>query len=290
MSAPPVRLKRRALLGLLAGGGALSTFGIARAASAARLITLGAPTTEIVFALGGGEAVVGTDTTSRFPAVAAGLPKVGYMRAVSAEGLLSLRPTLVLAQADSGPPEVLEQIRQLGVAVELIPERPDLEGLLGKIRRIGALLERTQQAERLAADLAGRLAPRPVAGTVPAVLCVIHAGGGNPMAAGQGTVPDTLIRLAGARNAAEAMTGFKPLTPEAAIAAAPAALLVSAATIAQAGGLDALLAQPHLAPTPAAHHRRVVTVYGSLLLGLGPRSPEAVDGLAAALAGADAPA
>ena len=65
---------------------------------------------------------------------------------------------------------------------------------------------------------------------------------------------------------------------------------MSAATIAQAGGLDALLAQPHLAPTPAAHHRRVVTVDGSLLLGLGPRSPEAVDGLAAALAGADAPA
>lgn len=283
MAAP---LPRRAVLAGLAAapliGGAAAR---GRAAPAKRLVTIGAPVTEIVAALGEGDAIVATDTTSHFPPQVEGLPRVGYMRSLAAEGLLSLSPTHLLAQDGSGPPHVLEQIAALGVRVTLVPERPDLDGLKAKVTLIANAIDRQAAGDALNARLADRFAalPRPAATRGAATLCLIHAGTGAPMAAGAGTVADLLIGLAGGHNAMAALKDYQPLSVEAAIAAQPQALLVSHATIAQAGGLDALLALPVVAPTPAAATRRVAVVDGSLLLGLGPRTPDAVQALAGQL-------
>lgn len=279
-----LRSRRAVLVG--AAAGAVAAWGLpgrARAAGAARLITVGAPTTEIVFALGAGDLVVATDTTSRFPAAAASLPKVGYMRALAAEGLLSLAPTRVICQEGSGPPEVLARVREAGVPVDEVPERPDLATLESKIAQIAALVGKPAEGAVLAAEMRRRL-DRPAAAARGTALCLIHPGGDGWMAAGRDTVPDLLLRLAGARNTI-AFSGIKPLSMEAAVAAAPEFLVVSASALAQAGGIDALLALPHLAATPAAAARRVAVLDAQVLLGLGPRTPEAVESLQAAMRG-----
>lgn len=253
-----------------------------RAAGAVRLITIGAPTTEIVFALGAGDQVVATDTTSRFPYAAATLPKVGYMRALSAEGLLSLAPTRIIAQDGSGPIEVLDRVREAGIPIDMIPDRPDLTTLDSNIALIANRLGREPEGTRLATELRQRLSqnqpPTPLS-----ALCLIHPGGGGWMAAGRDTVPDLLIRLAGGHNAI-GFAGIRPLSLEAAVDSAPDLLVISSSALAQAGGIDALLALPHLAATPAAAKRRVVVVESQMLLGLGPRSPEAVQRLSAVMA------
>lgn len=269
------RFSRRAVLATAAAAALAPR--LARAAGEARLITIGAPTTEIVYALGAGDLVVATDTTSRFPQEAAGLPKVGYMRALAAEGLLSLAPSRIIAQEGSGPPEVLARVREAGIAVDEIPERPDLATLGAKIALIAERLGRQKQGERLAEELRRQLQGVPRAGSRSA-LCLIHPGGNGWMAAGHDTVPDLYLRLAGARNCI-GFSGIKPLSMEAAIAGAPDLLVISSSALAQAGGLDGLLSLPHLAATPAAAARRVVVLEAQLLLGLGPRSPLAVQQL-----------
>ena len=95
---------------------------------AARIVSLGSPVTELVYALGRGDSLVGRDSSSLFPEEALALPDVGYHRQLSAEGVLSLAPSLVLATAHAGPPEAIEQLRAAGVTVLLLPEEATAEG------------------------------------------------------------------------------------------------------------------------------------------------------------------
>lgn len=285
----PFSIDRRTFLGTLAGISLLSSRGWAEPRR--RLVTIGAPVTEIVYALGAGAEVVGTDTTSRYPGETAGLPKVGYMRTLSAEGLMSLSPTHLLAQDGSGPQNALDQVAALGVEVQVVPETPSVDGLMAKIRLLADKTGRQAAGEALTARLAEQFAAMRAeeSGTGglrgQPVLCLVHAGNGGPMAAGTSTVADAVIRLAGGRNAVADMEGYRPLSVEAAIAATPQILLVSHATISQAGGLDGFLAMPQVALTPAAQARRVAVLESAMLLGLGPRTPDAVRQLASAGAG-----
>ena len=81
--------------------------GLAQAAPPARVVGLGGAITEIVYALDAGQSLVGVDTSSIYPAAALKLPKVGYYRTFSVEGVASLKPELVLASDQSGPPQSL---------------------------------------------------------------------------------------------------------------------------------------------------------------------------------------
>ncbi len=98
-----------------------------------------------------------------------------------------------------------------------------------------------------------------------------------------------MIELAGGRNAFGQVEGYKPLAPEAAIAAAPDVILCTDQGLAAAGGVDGLLRAPGLAATPAGRARRVRSLEALLLLGFGPRLPQAVAQLAEALHGGAAP-
>ncbi|MDR6772216.1 ABC transporter substrate-binding protein [Azospirillum sp. BE72] len=262
-----------------------------------RLVTIGAPVTELAFALGAGDAVVGRDTVSRQPAAAAAKPDVGYMRTLSAEGLMSLTPTHVLAVEGAGPQTAFDQLRAMGVTVEMVPETSNPAGLTAKIAAIARALGREEEGRRLAAELTGRLSAlsaeaQQAAGSGKAgarILCLVGGGPGGMMAAGPGTVPDALIALAGGRNAIDSDRDFPPLSAEAALAAEPQILLVSRTLVERSGGLDGLLSLPQLAMTPAARDRRVVQIDAALLVGLGPRTPEAVEALLRAQTGKAGP-
>lgn len=261
--------------------------GMAWAQGQPRIVSVGGAVTETVYALGAQGQLAGVDTTSLFPAEAMKLPQVGYARTLSAEGLLALSPQLLLASADAGPPNVLEQIKRAGVRVEVLDEHHQFEGVLARTQRIGALCGREREAERLVARLRQDWAalPKPPAGSSPKVLFVLAHAGGQLRVAGEGTSAHAMITLAGGRNAMAGVQGYKPLTAEAALQAAPDVVLCTTQGLEAQGGADGLLKAPGLSLTPAGRNRRVVGMDALLLLGFCPRLPQAVAELTGKLHG-----
>jgi iron complex transport system substrate-binding protein len=248
---------------------------------------LGGPITEIVHAVGRGANVVGTDRSSLYPESILSGPRLDYFRQTSAEGVLALRPTLVLAVEGTGPPGVLDQIRTAGVTVIVLPEATDVASAETRVQRVGEVLGRPAQADSVVAimrrDLAAAEALRPAA--PPRVLFVYARGAGVVLAAGTGGGPEGVLRLAGAENAVTAYEGYRPLTAEAVAAAAPDVIVVPAKSLESLGGIDGLLRQPGLAQTPAGQARRIVAVDDDLLLGFGPRVGQGVEALVRGLTG-----
>ncbi|MCW8206718.1 ABC transporter substrate-binding protein [Verminephrobacter aporrectodeae subsp. tuberculatae] len=268
---------------LLCGAVAFPLFGgpgtAAAAAAAARIVTLGGALTEAVYLLGAESLLVGTDTTSLYPDAALKTPKVGYMRQLSAEGLLSLRPDAVVGTTEAGPPVVLDQVRSAGVRVELVQTDHSWDEVRRKLRTVGSVTGRECAARALQAQLDARWAgvQQAVAGTArrPRALFILSHGG-SPMVAGSSTAADALIRFAGGTNAVGQFSGYRPLTAEALADAAPEVLLNSTQGIEALGGEAAFWQRPELALTPAYRRRALVVMEASYLLGFGPRLPGAV--------------
>lgn len=266
----------------------LALFGVTLPATAdTRIVSLGGSVTEIVVALGAADRLVARDTTSNFPESITALPDVGYIRALSPEGVLSVQPTLILAEDGAGPPEALDVLRAAGVAMVAMPGDPSAEGVLAKITAVAEALNLLDRGARLAADVsAGFDAARAEAATVTTpkkVLFILSLQGGRVMAGGAGTEAEGIIALAGGINAATGFDGYKPMTDEAVLSAAPDVILMmdreGDLAIAEAD----VLAQPALAATPAAAAGAIVWMDGMLLLGFGPRTPDAARALHAAL-------
>ena len=244
-----------------------------------RVVSIGGALTEIVYALEAQEVLVGNDTTSYYPPAAEHLPKVGYQRALSAEGIVSLSPDLVMLTEEAGPPAVLAQLQAANIPVLQLRAGRSLTDVRDAIRVIASALKKDRAGsalidaiDRQTAELAKVTARHP---TDKRVLFILQHGGGAPMAGGRETAADSIIRLSGAQNAVTEYTGYKPLTPEAAAALQPDVILTTARGLAQAGGKDALLAAPGLSLTPAARTGSLIVMDALLLLGFGPRTVQA---------------
>jgi iron complex transport system substrate-binding protein len=254
-----------------------------------RVITLGGSVTEIAVALGAQDRLVARDTTSSFPESVLALPDVGYIRALSPENILALDPALIVAEGDAGPPEAVEVLQAAGVPFVLMPQARDPEGVLAKITAVANALDLPAEGAALAADVAAQfqdVARDAARVTAPRrVLFILSLQGGGVMAGGSGTEAEGIIRLAGGINAATGFEGYKPMTDEAVLAAAPDVILM----MDREGDLsisDAdVLAQPALAQSPAARTGAILRMDGMLLLGFGPRTPQAAKALHAALYG-----
>ncbi len=253
-----------------------------------RLVALGGSVTETVYALGAGELLVGADDTSFYPAAAAALPKVGYYRQVSAEGVLALKPTRVLADQNAGPPVALEQLRAAGVEVVTIGGAEDAAGLKGRVMAVGAAIGKKAEASALVegmdGDLAKLAALRKGAAPVRAVF-VMARGVGALSVAGRDTVGQAMLELAGGTNAAAATTGYRPLTAESLVSAAPEVIVMTTRGLQSAGGVEGMLKAPGIALTPAGKKKKVVALDDLYLLGFGPRTPQAAIELFHALRG-----
>lgn len=258
----------------------LVLFALPAAAEAPRrVVSIGGALTEIVYALEAQEVLVGNDTTSYYPPAAERLPKVGYQRALSAEGIVSLSPDLVMLTEEAGPPAVLAQLQAANIPVLQLRAGRSLTDVRDAIRVIAGALKKDRAGsalidaiDRQTAELAEVTARHP---TDKRVLFILQHGGGAPMAGGRETAADSIIRLSGAQNAVTEYTGYKPLTPEAAAALQPDVILTTARGLAQAGGKDALLAAPGLSLTPAARTGSLIVMDALLLLGFGPRTVQA---------------
>ena len=252
-----------------------------------RIVSVGSALTEIFYALGAENLLVGVDTTSLYPPQAKALPQVGYMRALSAEGVLSLKPTLIMATTGAGPASTLDQLKATGIEVIVLPDQYDYESVVRKIEAVGKATGEVAEADALIArgraemkTLADRLVGAP---NKPRVLFLMSMSGGAPQAAGRDTAADGIIRLAGGINAIDGYAGYRPLTPEAVIASRADYILVPRQSVDSMGGVEKVLDQPSIRQTPAGRAGKVVQFDILLLLGFGPRTPQAATELAAAL-------
>ncbi|MCA3261337.1 MAG: ABC transporter substrate-binding protein [Telmatospirillum sp.] len=252
-----------------------------------RIVVAGSGLTEIVHALGAGDRLVGVDTTSLFPARAGELPQIGYLRALSAEGILSLRPNLLLATEDAGPPAVLQQLSSAGLEVLRAREGFEPEAVAARIEMVGRALGKESEAAALQAtllaDIARVQAALPVAGPKPRVLFLLAAGSAVPMVSGRDTAASAMIVAAGGVNAVDAYRGYKPLTPEAIALAAPDFVLTTEQSLVALGGREALLRLPAFAVLARSGGLRVLSYDAVYLLGFGPRTAHALRDLAAAI-------
>lgn len=257
------------------------------AQDAARIVAIGGSVTEIVYALGEQDRLIARDTTSIYPDEATTLPDVGYMRALSPEGVLSVDPDLILALEGAGPPETMQVLEAASVSVVEIGGSLDKAGVLDKIRNVADALGVPEKAAplvaRMEADFAAAQEAITAMGERPRVLFILSLEGGRVMASGTGTAADAMISLAGGENAVTAYDGYKQLSDEALVEAAPDAILM----MDRGGDLDPhaadLSALPALAATPAVQEGRVLRMEGSYLLGFGPRTGAAMRELAEAL-------
>ncbi|MFB4391482.1 MULTISPECIES: hemin ABC transporter substrate-binding protein [unclassified Pseudomonas] len=282
-------MRRPAALAALCAALALSTSALA-AELPQRWVSAGGALSEWISALGGEERLVGVDTTSQHPASLKTLPSIGYQRQLSAEGILSLRPDVLVGTEEMGPPPVLAQIRNAGVRVELFSSQADVAAVDQNLKQLGSLLGAEQKASELAAGYHQQLDQLQVAlkqaqagQKVPGVLLLVGHAGAKPLIAGSGTAGDWLLRQAGARNLAEHQ-GYKNFSVEALAALDPDVVVFSDRALDGEQALQALLKEnPALAASRAVRDKRLVSLDPTLLVGgLGPRLPAALRDLAGA--------
>lgn len=261
------------------------------AQTASRIVTVGGSVTEIVYALDQQARLIARDTTSSYPDQVTELPDIGYARALSPEGVLSVAPDLIIAIEGAGPPETIDVLKAAQVGYASVPEIYSAEGIVTKIRIVGAALGQGQAAEALARQVADDLSAAQAAAVQAAgghrkkVLFILSTQGGRIMAGGRNSAADGIIRMAGGINAITAFDGYKPMTDEAVTSAAPDVILMMDRGGDHGAATKELLMMPALVPTPAAQNGKVVRMNGLHLLGFGPRTASAITELSQALYG-----
>lgn len=249
-----------------------------------RIVSLWGNITETIYGLGLGDNVVGRDVASTF-VEAEEVPVVTRGHDVSAESVLSLRPTVVLVDPTIGPPEAIAQIRNAGVAVVVVDEVTSLAGIGGRIRQIAQALGVAEVGDALAQraddEITEVQAAIPEGGERPRVAFLYMRGSaGVYLIAGPGSGADAMIDAAGGVDAGTAMgldEPFTPITSEALTEAAPDVILMTTTGLESVGGIDGLVEIPGIAQTPAGRDRRIITVEDGLLYSFGGRTARALE-------------
>ncbi|AXI81457.1 heme/hemin ABC transporter substrate-binding protein [Peterkaempfera bronchialis] len=259
--------------------------------SADRIVPLTGALSEIVFSLGLGRNVVARDITATFEQ-AKDLPVITRAHDVSAEGVLSLHPTLVLADTSTGPADAVQQIRDAGIPLLVLDPAVRIDDIGPRITAVAAALGVPGAGAELRQRTADRISA--VQRTVPATdgrkprvaFLYLRGTASVYLLGGPGSGADSLIEAAGSVDAGKASglhKDFTPITSEALVKAAPDVILVMTKGLESVGGLDGLEKVPGVAQTPAGLDHRVVAIDDGVLLNFGPRTDEVlrqlVDGI-----------
>ena len=118
-----------------------------------RIITIGGCVTETIFKLGMGNTVVAVDQSSTYPEEVKELPQVGYIRAISSEGILSMMPDLILTTTDMGPPNVVKQIENSGVNLNIFNSPHSFEEINSLIDDISNLLNANEKGSKVKEEM-----------------------------------------------------------------------------------------------------------------------------------------
>lgn len=237
-----------------------------------RIISAGNAVTELIYALDAQDQLIAVDVTSHLPKESV-LPKVGYHRQLSAEGLIALNPTRIIGSDEMGADSTLVLLKQMNIKVDIINTEASIEGLLTRVDELAKITGKEQNSNALKAQIKHSVTQLKnnfpdVSAQKKVLFLMIHEG--RPAnVAGRETSADEIIRLAGAINpAAVHLSAYKPLAMESLVAMQPDVILVSARSFKKMGGIDAILAAlPTLAATPAGQNRAIEAIDGAALLG-----------------------
>ena len=250
------------------------------AIDASRITVAGGSITEILFMLEMEKNIVAVDTTSNYPSIAKDMPSIGYVRNVSAEGVLSLAPTVIIGEHDMGPPETLAQLKNSGIEHFVVEEVHTSEGIIDKFLCVARIIGRETMAREIVQEkllveitLLGKLIAKR-AGPPPRVLFVLSMRSGSPIVGGQGVSADGFISMFGGVNSVK-FEGWKPVGPEAIISADPDMIVITQRGLTNYGTLQEFKNHPYLRLTKAAKNNNILTMDGMEMLGFGPRTIDA---------------
>lgn len=285
MSVDHNRLSRRdAGRFLLAAGAAAAVPARSLAAGPGnRVVCVSKQINEFVFDIGAQSHLVARDLTSIFPPQIRKLPSVGYHRALSAEGIISMRPSVLLTDGNVGPEPVLAQVRSVGIPVETMEPGKTPETAQELMLRLGAYFGREAAAKTVVARWRAEMKPalaamaRYAAGPKPRVL-MIHFGQivNNYLGVTRGSTADQIITWAGGVNALDQMGGMSRLTPEIIARSAPDIIIATDVGFDRYGSPAKFRELPGVALTPAAKSLRIHRIDETEIMYFGPRTPAAL--------------
>lgn len=249
-----------------------------------KLISAEGGITEVVYLLEAQNMLVATDTTSLYPPEAQKTPKIGYLRMLSAEGLVSLKPDAVITTTEAGPPVVLDQLRSAGVNLTVVDADHSWQEVKSKVAAVGRVTGKVKQAaalqkkldaqwERAVAQVKACL-PEKISDR-PKLLFVLGHGR-TPSVAGQGTAADALIQMVGGVNAMQGFTGYRALNDEALLTAAPDIVLTTTQGLQTIGGEEHFWSSSSMRMIPAYANRDLIHMDALQMMGFGPRLPQTV--------------
>lgn len=262
---------------------ALAPLGCARTDVSAgpRVVCVSKQINEFLYDIDAESVLVARDLTSVYPAAIKTLPSVGYHRALSAEGIISMKPTMLLTDGNLGPDAVVEQVKKVGIPVLVLTPGSSVDSSQMLMIRLGKEFHREKQADSVVsawrqamsialADTVKWMSPHP-----PRVL-VMHLGqiANDYLALERGTVADQLVRWTGGVNAIDSVGGMLRLTPELIAKAAPDIIIATDVGFDRVGSAEKFAALPGVAQTPAAKAMRIYRVDEIDLMYYSPRTPE----------------
>ncbi|MCB0629391.1 MAG: ABC transporter substrate-binding protein [Saprospiraceae bacterium] len=253
-----------------------------------RIISLSGMLTEVLFDLGHGGQIVGTDVTSTYPKSTDDIPKLGHISQLNAEAILQLQPDVLFVEQSTQGQPVLDQLRMAGLQIVAVPTGHQLFNAAHAARYMSRYLESGSELadllyERIEHDSLVLSRTLSLYANKPKVLFIYARGMGRLSVAGTGTAAAVIIEKAGGQNAITAFEGFQVLTPEALVESAPDVILMFSSGLASLDGVEGLSRIPGMEQTPAFQHKRVVAMDGHYLTAFGPRAAQAADQLARAI-------
>ena len=261
------------LVGFLA---ALSTYPCEEAKDTSRLAIAGGSLTEIVYLFELENLIVAVDTTSLYPDSAQDFPSIGYVRALSTEGILSTAPTLLLIEDDAGPPHVLQQLENLELDIRTVPEVQTTAGIIEKVDCVASILgvsEETQQLVRasLESEIARLDGTQKALQEVEAAV-IFGINDGIPTVGGLETAGNSILTMIGVKNLFSTLSGWKPVSLESMVKANPQVLVLPQRALNDASGQELIIQSKSIRMTSAGKDERYVVVDTMALLGFGPRT------------------
>ena len=254
-----------------------------------RVVSVSKQINEFLYAIGAEDVLVGRDLTSIYPPRIKDVPSVGYHRALSAEGIISMKPTLLLTDGNVGPEPVLAQVKKVGIPELTLAPGNTVDSAMALMTTLGRQFHRERAADSVVAAWragmdslwrdtvlwagAGPKRPR---------VLIIHFGQirNNYLALKRGGAADAMMHWAGADNAIDSVGGMAQLTPELIARAAPDVIIATDVGFDRYGSVEKFKTLPGVALTPAAQANRIHRVDEQEIMYFGPRTPAVVRKLA----------
>ena len=252
------------------------------AQNSSRIVVAGGSITEIIYFLNSEEKIVALDVTSNYPEKAKELPSIGYVRNLSAEGILSMNPSIVFGEDDMGPPGVIKQLRDINIDLRIIPEEKTIDGILDKIYCIASIIDKVPNAESkinntLIPDILSIEKRLSTSTLIPKrVMFIFSIKGNKIIVAGSGTSGDGFIKMTGSENIFSTIEGWKTVSQEAIIKENPDYVIMSKRDLHNSKTIKSISENPIFKNIRAFEEQNIIFDDAMAMLGFGPRTIKSV--------------